>query len=85
MAAKYGKLPSEVLRLTRRKDEWLAYQLDPATAFLGLWVEVKLGETEKRGKKLVQKHRLDKLLADPASAPRPAQFRSTAGMLGKKL
>lgn len=73
------------LGLTRRADAWVAYQYDTACSFLGHWLEAKLGETEKRGKQLVPKHTLDRLLRDPEAQTRPAQFRSTAGMVGKKL
>jgi hypothetical protein len=85
MAAKYGTPPSRSLGLTRPTDAWLAYQYDTAASFLGHYIEAKLAETEKRGKKVVAKHSLGDLLRDPETKTRPAQFRSTAGMVGKKL
>jgi hypothetical protein len=87
MATAYGTRPSRALGLTGRRDAWLAYQVDSTVAFWGLYVEKVLAITEKRGKQLVPKYTLEQAIRDPLTERKahPAQFRSTAGMLGKKL
>lgn len=58
----YGTRPSQLIGLTRLRDEWLAFQYDTSIAFFGMWVEGKLSETDSKGR---PKHDLEKLLADP--------------------
>lgn len=78
-----------MIGLTRREDAWTAYQYDAACSFLGLWLDNRLAETEKRGKKMVPKYTLEKLIADPMDEAVPrnvTQFRPvSAAMVGKKL
>ena len=76
-----------MIGLTRREDAWMAYQYDSACGFLGLWLDSKLAETQKRGKQLVPKYSLDTLIADPASEAAPrnvTQFRPVSAAMIKK-
>lgn len=79
MAKAYSQRPSTFLGLDPGENEWLCYQVDSAAWIFGTWVDGKLAErTEpvKSGKNKGQtkpKHKLDDLLADPATRQQQIQ------------
>lgn len=72
-AATYGQRPSTLLRIDPDRD--LAYFIDRESARFGTFIENKLNETDKRGKR---KHNLQKLLG-LEFAP-PGGFASVKGL-----
>ena len=81
MGQAYGVRPSSLLDLDG--GSWAAYQFDGATLMLGRWVEAKLEETDKQGKRI---HRIQDLLK-PYSEAKPAtkQYASMAGLVTRKV
>lgn len=87
MSTKAGKTPAELLHLTQPDDAWIGYCLSTAILTFGMWLENKLEQTEKRGKRTVQKYTLEKLIADPTAEATPinvSQFRPVSAAMIKK-
>jgi hypothetical protein len=78
LGATYAQRPSSILGIT---DSWLAYQIDVVTLRLGTWVEGKLEERDKEGKRI---HTLDELLRDDL-AEEQIRFASAKHLVVKKM
>jgi hypothetical protein len=82
MAVAYGQRPSSILGV---EGSWEAYQVDLACLTVGRWVEGKLAERGKKGKRL---HRLEDLLRErntDEENERMRAYRESRGIVARKM